>query len=106
MKAQELYQGLTSLGYPVAYSHFAEGDVPPLPYITYSYQGTDNFGADGIAYHPIENVDIELYSEKKDIEAENKIADFLTENGIFYEKQEYYIESEKMIQVIFEMTMI
>ena len=102
MTAEELYTGLKSLGYPVAYSHFAEGNVPPLPYIVYSYQGTENFSADGIVYHQIEDIDIELYSKKKDLEAEKKISDFLTESGIFYEKQEYYIESEKMIQVIFE----
>lgn len=102
MKIGELYNGLKSLGYPVAYSHFAEGNVPDPPYIVYSYQGSDNFGADGIVYYPIEDVDIELYSEKKDPEAEKKIEQFLTTNGIFYEKQEYYIESEKMIQVIFE----
>ena len=34
--------------------------------------------------------------------AQKKIADFLTANKIYYEKQETYIESEKMILVIFE----
>ena len=102
MTIQELYLGLSSLEYPVAYSHFGEGDVPDPPYITYYYPGTDNFSADGIVYLPINEVDVELYDEKKNPEAEHKIEAFLTENGIFYEKQEYYIESEKMIQVIYE----
>lgn len=102
MTTQELYAGLISLGYPVAYSHFSEGNVPKPPFITYYYPGTDNFSADGIVYQEINEVDIELYSKEKDLEAEKKIVDWLTRNGLFYEKLEYYIESEKMIQVIFE----
>lgn len=86
----------------MAYSHFKEGDVPEPPYITYYSPGTDNFSADGIVYQEIEEWDIEFYSEEKDPEGEKKIADWLTENGLYYEKQEYYIETEKMIQVIFE----
>ena len=102
MTAQEINEGLKILGCPVAYSHFAEGNVPKPPYITYYFPGTDNFSADGVVYMPIDELDIELYSIEKDLEAEKKIADWLTQNGLFYEKLEYYIESEKMIQVIFE----
>lgn len=73
-----------------------------MPYITYYSPGTENFSADGIVYQEIIELDVEFYSEKKDLEGEEKISDWLTENGLYYEKQEYYIESEKMIQVIFE----
>ena len=86
MTTQEIYEGLKSLGYPVAYSHFAEGNVPAPPFITYYYPGTDNFSADGIVYVPINEVDIELYSNTKNLDAERKIEDWLTMNGLFYEK--------------------
>lgn len=102
MTTQELYAGLAALGYPVAYSRFAEGNVPEPPFITYYYPGTENFSADGIVYMPINEVDVELYDVKKNLEAEQQIEAFLTSNKIFYEKLEYYIESEKMIQVIYE----
>ena len=102
MTTQEIYEGLKSLGYPVAYSHFAEGDVPDLPYIVYYFPGTDNFSADGIVYHQVTELNIELYTVKKDLEAEKKIGNWMTENELFYEKSEYYIESERMLQVIFE----
>ena len=39
--------------------------------------GSDNFSADGIVYHEIEDIDIELYCDKKDPITEKKIADFL-----------------------------
>lgn len=106
MTTREIYEGLKSLGFPVAYSHFAEGDVPKTPFITYHFPGTDNFSADGIVYQEINELDIELYSNKKDLEAENAIADWLMSKGLFYEKQEYYIESEKWIQVIYEVSLL
>lgn len=102
MTIKELYSGLKTLGYPVAYSHFSEGNVPNAPYIVYYCQGSDNFAADGIVYYLAEDINIELYTEKKDEQAEKKISDFLTKNGIFFDKKEYYIESEDLIQIVFE----
>ena len=102
MMLTELVEGLKNLGFQVAYSHFAEGHVPKCPYIVLQGMGSDNFSADGIVYHEIEDIDIELYCDKKDPITEKKIADFLAAIKIYYEKQETYIESEKMILVIFE----
>ena len=95
MTLQEMYKGLEGLGYPIAYRAFAEGEVPDPPYIVYYEQGTDNFSADGIPYDIITDLDIELYTKKK-------IIDWLTENGMYWEKEEYYIESTELLQVIFE----
>lgn len=102
MILKDLVSGLKKMGFPVAYSHFAEGHVPKCPYIVLQGMGSDNFSADGIVYHEIEDINIELYCDKKDQITEKKIADFLTANKIYYEKQETYIESEKMIQTVFE----
>lgn len=106
MTEKELHDGLKSLGYPVAYSHFAEGEAPELPYITYLQTGTDNSAADGVVWLEVPEYDIELYSDTKNLEAEKAIADFLTANGIYYDKQETYIESEKMLQVVFEINLL
>ena len=43
-------------------------------------------------------MNIELYTEKKDLEIEQKIADFLIKNGLFFEQEEDYINSEKLIR--------
>ena len=102
MILKDLVSGLKKMGFPVAYSHYAEGDVPKSPYIVIQGMGSDNFSADGIVYHEIEDTNIELYCDKKDQETEKKISDFLTENKIYYEKTETYIESENMIQIIYE----
>lgn len=102
MILKDLASGIKEMGFPVAYSHFAEGDAPKCPYILIRGRGSDNFSADGIVYHEIEDIDIELYCDKKNQEMEKKISDFLTKNKIYYEKTETYIESEKLIQVVFE----
>ena len=102
MILQDLVSGLKEMEFQVAYSHFAEGEVPKCPHIVVQGMGSDNFSADGIVYHEVEDTNIELYCDKKDLEAEKKISDFLTENKIYYEKTETYIESEKLIQVVFE----
>ena len=102
MILKDLVSGLKKMGFPVAYSHFAEGHVPEHPYIVVQGIGSDNFSADGIVYHEIEDVDIELYCEKKDPIIEKKISDYLTENKIYYEKKETNVESENMIQIIYE----
>lgn len=102
MILQDLVSGLKEMEFQVAYSHFAEGEVPKCPYIVVHGMGSDNFSADGIVYHEVEDTNIELYCDKKDLEAEKKISVFLTENKIYYEKTETYIESEKLIQVVFE----
>lgn len=65
-----------------------------------------NFSADGIVYQAINELDIELYTDRKDLEAEKKVEAVLREHGFFYEKTETYLESEKMFEVLYEMEVI
>jgi len=101
----ELKQILDAIGYPVAYSHF--NDSPPsIPYICYRTQGTENFFADNKIYQEVVPVDIELYTEKKDLIAEKKLKNALQENGINYEMlPEVYINSEELFLNTFEVEM-
>ena len=43
-----------------------------------------------------------LYTECKDPKAERQVEAVLKEYGFFYEKNETYIESEKMYEVLYE----
>ena len=97
----EFVKRLLEIGYPVAYRSFPEGDVPKAPYIVYYTSDTDNFSADGIVYYRVSNLLIELYCDKKDLVAEQALEKFLNEQGMFYEKDEVYIESEKYLEVIY-----
>ena len=63
---------------------------------------SSNFAADGKIYKRFDNYQVELYSDKKDLESEQLLENIFDENDIYYDKSETYIESEKMYQVIYE----
>ena len=56
-------------------------------------------------YLDIDVVNIELYTDKKDPELEKKLQGLLTESGFVYEKNEAWIESEKLYEVVYEFEM-
>ena len=88
-------------GIPYAYSHFAEGEAPAPPFICYLCPGSDNFSADGRVYKKINDVRIELYTDKKEPATELRLETVLDNAGIFYNKIETWIESEKLYEVLY-----
>ena len=93
---------IKSMGLPFAYDHFAEGESPAPPFICYLTPGSDNFAADGRAYYKINIVNIELYTDTKDPSVEQNVESVLYANGIFYDKTEVWIESEKLYEVLYQ----
>lgn len=86
---------------PFAYDHFAEGESPDPPFICYLFSGSNNFAADGKVYFKANEVHIELYTDFKDLTVEQKLEAVLDEHGIFYNKSETWIESEKLYEVLY-----
>ena len=100
----ELNELLKSLGVPVAYSHF---NTPvKLPFITYLEVGSTNFIADNKVFKKVIDVDIELYTNKKDLEIELLLEQLLSDNEIPYDTVENYIDDEKVLQKIYEVRLI
>lgn len=109
MTLNEIYTILKVTGYPVAYSHFTASPNNPLPtppYITYLSAYSSNFKADNRVYFKSDNLQIELYTAKKDLIAEKKLEDLLDNNEIAYESTETWIESEQLFQKIYEVRLI
>lgn len=98
---EELLQILSETQIPFAYHHFAEGKSPEPPFICYLLPGSNNFSADGKVYYKINEVHIELYTDLKDLAVEQQLEDVLDEHGIFYNKSETWIESEKLYEVLY-----
>ena len=98
---EELLQILNETQIPYAYHHFAEGESPKPPFICYLLPGSNNFSADGKVYYKINEVHIELYTDLKDLAVEQSVEDVLDEHGIFYNKSETWIESEKLYEVLY-----
>ncbi len=98
---QDLMDLLTETGIPFAYDHFAEGESPAPPFITFLLPESNNFSADGKVYLKVDVVHIELYTDEKNPETELLIERTLDEHGFFYEKTEVWIESERLYEVLY-----
>lgn len=98
---EKLVAMISEMGIPFAYDHFAEGESPEPPFLCYLLPGSDNFAADGVVYHRISQVHIELYTDSKDSAVEEKVTAVLDRHGIFYDQTETWIESEKLYEVLF-----
>ncbi|MDC2866514.1 hypothetical protein [Bacillus sp. BP-3] len=109
MTLVELKKILDATGYPVAYSHFTATPsklVPSPPYITYLVSYSSNFIADNKVHKKIDNIQIELYTSKKDLTAEDKLESVLDINEIAWQSTETWIESENVFQKIYETRLI
>lgn len=96
---------LEKIGLSFAYDHFAEGESPNPPFICYLIPNSDNFSADGRVYYKINEIHIELYTDCKDLSAEQQVEAVLDEHGIFYEKTEVWIELENLYEVLYTFEM-
>lgn len=94
---------LQAAGIPFAYDHFAEGEAVDHRSSATCFRESDNFAADGKVYYKISRVNVELYTDKKDLNAEQKVEDALDAASIFYAKSEVWIDSEKLYEVLYEM---
>ena len=101
MWMDELINILKETEIPFAYDHFAEGESPEPPFICYLLPGSNNFSADGRVYFKANEVHIELYTDLNDLTVEQKLEAVLDEHGIFYNKSETWIESEKLYEVLY-----
>lgn len=85
----------------MAYREYQEGEVPEAPYVVYYQDGTENFSADGIVYSKVDKCSVEMYFDEKMPEVEEAMETMLKELGVFWNKEEFWIESEKYIEVLY-----
>ncbi len=100
MTLEKLSKMLETSGIPFTYRAWPEQEAPPMPFGCYMVSYNNNFVADGTVYYPIKHVQIELYTQLKDPEAEDKVEKALS--SLVWEKTETYIDSEKCYQILYE----
>ena len=103
MVHQEVLKMMDEMKLPYAYHHFVEGESPDPPFLVFLYPNSDNFAADGMVYFKVNRLNIELYTDLKDVELEENVEAVLDKHGIFYEKSEVWIESENLYEVLYQM---
>ena len=106
MTYEEIYSMAQEPGLPTAYDHFAEGEAPEPPYLIFRSPGSHNFVADASVYRKIIRLNFELYTDRKDPEAECMVEDVLDGHGIIYNKHEIWIGPERLYEVLYEMEVI
>lgn len=100
-KFTRLNDALKQLDIPTAYHHFSE--PVEAPFIVYYSPHINNFVADNSIYHQTDYVEVELYTEIKDLELEQKLHDIFTKLDIIYDKYEVYIKEEKLFMQTYEL---
>lgn len=101
MTYAEISQMISAVGVPYAYHHFEEGSGQQPPFITFYYQGDDDFKADDINYATIRPLTLELYTDNKDFVLEAAVESVLTANGLTFSRSEIFIDSEQMYMVTY-----
>ena len=104
MTLAELYNALKSItGFSnkVVYRAWPVGEAPPLPFIVFLVEGSDNFGADNIVYKAINRVNVEFYTKNKDTVSEGLIEALFENLSIYWEKDETYLDDEQCYEIIY-----
>ena len=103
MTHEEVMEMMGKMGLPFAYDHFVEGESPEPAFAVFLYPNSSHFAADGKVYFKARRLNIEIYTDRKDVALEERAEAVLDGYGIFYEKSEVWIESVKLYEVLYEM---
>lgn len=103
MKHEDIYELLKTLDIPVTYDHFVTNKEVNPPFIAYREIAPDTFKADGKTYYRPYEFEIELVTEKKDVQLERSIEELLTQNNIPYDiNTEVWDEDERIYHNFYE----
>lgn len=102
MTHSEVAAMIASVGLPYAYYQFPDNTEQQPPFICFYYQNNNDFIADNTNFQKIEHLVIELYTDNKDFALEQTLEGVLTSAGIVYSRDETYIDSERMQEVVYE----
>lgn len=106
MTTNEVAAMVAEIGVPYAYYQFPEGTGQETPFICFFYSFNNDVKADNSNYQKIEHLVIELYTDNKDFDLERRVESVLASHGMVYSRDEEWIESERMLEVVFETDVI
>lgn len=103
MTKSEVEQMLDKTGVEYRYHHFETEDAIDPPFIVWYMLDSNNIKADGKVYCKSGRMNVELYTDQKDFDLEQRVEDIFDLYGIMYEKTESYLDDEMMYEVLYEM---
>lgn len=106
MTSKEIAQMVAEIGLPYAYYQFPDNTEQPTPFLCFYIESNDDMYADDENYTNIAELTIELYTDNKSYDLEEKVESVLREHEMSWIKSEAYIPSEKMFEEIYIMEVI
>lgn len=106
MTYKQIYTMVYGIGLPCAYYAFEEGTATAPPFVIFYYPTRNDFIADNSNYAHITQLNIELYTDEKDFAKEEAVETVLANAGLIYRKEEIYIDSERMYEVLYTMEVL
>ena len=105
MTYREIAAMVKEVGVPTAYDHF-KGTGQKLPFLCFLFPNDSDFLADNQNYADIDILQIELYTEQKDFDLEQKVKDILKAHNLVYSSEEGYLDDEQMYMHTYTMGVV
>lgn len=86
---------------PVAYDHFEEGESPNPPFLLFLLPSSENLYADDKVLQGIDELHVELYTDKKQPETEQLVEAVLNAHELGFQRSEVWIPKEKLYEVLY-----
>ena len=98
---EEMVAVLDQTGFPIANVVFPKDEPHDPPYLIWLTTGSTDLYADGTNYLEVPDVQVELYTLRKDPASEKKVQSALSDSGFTYSKDEGWLDDEQMYMVIY-----
>ena len=106
MTNKEIAQIVAEIGLPYAYYQFPDNTEQPTPFVCFYIDANDDVYADDKNYTNIAELTIELYTDNKSYDLEERVETVLAKHELSWIKSEAYIPKEKMFEEIYIMEVI
>ena len=97
---------IEEIGIPYAYYQFTEKTAQPPPFACFYFPGINDLYADNINYQRIAQLNLEIYTNAKDFELEEKVEEILKAHDLAYTKNETFLDSEWLNQTLYQMEVV
>ena len=87
---------------PAVFNFWEIGYVPELPYIVFSYPVNNDYVADNRIYLTVAQLQVELYTKRKDLEVEAAVEAVLNQHWI-YDKSSNWLDADEVQQTLYTM---
>jgi hypothetical protein len=104
MTHKEIYEALLETDLPVTFQFWESPDnIPPLPYIVFTYPSNNDYMADDTNYVEITRLEVGLYTKRKSIAVERSVEAVLKQYFNPFFKTSDYVPADSMHETLYTM---